>query len=209
MTARLLLTGALALVLASCATVSQDPDSSTLAERTSLYQARTDKLTSLEHWSMGGKLAISDGKDGGSGNLQWRSQPNLSELDFRGAFGRGAWQLDIRPGHAVLNFANGDTWEAPEVSGLVEAHVGWEIPVDALEWWIRGLAAPGDRAQFSLDDTGTLNRLEQFDWTVEYLRYREFSGIDMPTRIEASNGKRHVRFVVRDWGFSDQPAHDS
>ncbi|HKJ16793.1 MAG TPA: lipoprotein insertase outer membrane protein LolB [Xanthomonadales bacterium] len=204
-----LLIGFLTIGLSSCASVSQVPDGSPSAESKDLYEARVSILTDVEQWSMGGKLAISDGQDGGSGNLEWRRQSELSELDFRGAFGRGAWQLDIRPGQSVLNFASGESWEAAEVTTLVRNHVGWEIPVDALEWWIRGIAAPDGKAVFALDESGKLGRLEQYDWTVIYQRYRDFSGIEMPTRIEATNGERKVKFVVRQWKFPERAVHES
>lgn len=167
------------------------------------------ELAAFENWSMDGKLAVSNGEDGGSGRLEWHRKSELSEIDFRGAFGRGAWQLDIRPGQAVLEFANGESWEAPEVSTLVRTHVGWDIPVDALEWWIRGLVHPTGEASYELDEAGRINSLSQHGWTVEYQRYKIFSGMELPTRIEANKGNRRVKFVMREWSFPPDSEYDS
>jgi len=156
-----------------------------------------------------GKLAVSDGDDGGSGKLEWQSQPGLSELDFRGTLGRGAWRLEIQPGHSVLNLADGASWEASDVSVLVRQHVGWDVPVGALAWWVRGLTAPGRISRQSFDDDGRLTLLSQHGWKVEYQRYEEFSGIALPTKLEARKGKRQVKLVMRNWTLAESLENDS
>lgn len=199
---RLLASLAVALV-AGCASVPDYEDDPSRAEKIARYEARAEALQAHERWALDGRLAVSDGEDGGSGKLEWRHRPGLSELDFRGALGRGAWQLDIQPGYAVLNLASGETWEARNVATLVRKHVGWDVPVDALGWWVRGLAAPGRIARRDLDEAGRMTRLSQQGWEVEYKRYEEFSGLALPTRLEARKGERHVKFAMRDWRFSE------
>jgi outer membrane lipoprotein LolB len=168
-----------------------------------MYETRADTLRSLEHWSLDGKLAVSDGEDGGSGRLEWRAEPGLSELDFRGTLGRGAWQLDIETERAILNLANGDSWQAPDVSTLVREHVGWDVPVDALEWWVRGLAAPGRVERRDFDADGRMTFLSQYGWDVAYDRYKEYSGMSLPMRLEARRGEQHVKLAMRRWWFRD------
>lgn len=194
--------GLAVLALAACATPGTVDGTPANAQQRALYEAHAAAVRAIEQWALDGKLAISDGEDGGSGKLEWRTGPDLVELDFRGALGRGAWQLEIRPGLAVLSLANGDTWEAREVSTLVHNQVGWRVPVDALGWWVRGLAAPGAVESQYFDDAGRMVRLSQQGWEVEYKRYGQFSGVTMPTRLEARSGERHVRLVMRDWTFS-------
>lgn len=197
--------GLVVILLAACASVPPYGDELSRAEKLELYEARAAALRSLERWSLDGKLAVSDGEDGGTGRLEWRHEPGLSELDFRGALGRGAWQLDIQPGYAVLHLANGESRAARDVSALVREHVGWEVPVDALGWWVRGLAAPGRLARKDLDEAGRMTRLSQRGWDVEYDRYEEFGGLALPTRLEARNGKRRVKFIMRQWTFPEHP----
>lgn len=204
--------GLLALVatslLVSCAT--QPPaDQALTGARQAAFHARVETISEIPVWALDGKLAISDGEDGGSGRLQWRSAFETSRLDFRGALGRGAWQMEIMPGRAVLKLASGETWEAPDVTSLVVQHVGWRVPVDALAWWVRGLEAPGVVQQRILDDEGRMTLLKQHGWEVEYQRYGEFAGMAMPTRLEARNGERHVRLVLRGWTLEGVPEHGS
>lgn len=193
----------ISLLLAACASVQKDEDDPGMAEKLRLYEARAETLTAQVRWSLDGKLAVSDGEDGGSGRVEWLHRPGMSEINFSGALGRGAWQLDIAPGHAVLQLANGEIWEAVEVGALVRQHVGWTVPVDALGWWVRGLAAPGKVERRAFDADGRMTLLAQRGWEVEYRRYDEFSGIALPTRLEARSGDRRVKFVMRDWNLAD------
>jgi len=203
------LAGLAVAMLAACASVPPQEDDPTRTEKQARYEDRAAALQLRERWSLDGKLAVSDGEDGGSGRLEWRQQPGLSELDFRGTLGRGAWQLDIQPGYAVLNLANGESWQARDVSTLVREHVGWDVPVDALGWWVRGLAAPGQVTRRDLDEAGRMTRLTQHGWDVEYERYQEFSGLALPTRVVARSGERQVKFVMRDWSFPESLENDS
>jgi outer membrane lipoprotein LolB len=200
-----LLAGFLAILLTACASAPSTDGTLSKTERKKRYESRAAIIQMHQSWALDGKLAVSDGEDGGSGKLKWRTQPGLSELDFRGTFGRGAWQLAIRPGRSVLNLANGDTWEASDVSILVRKHVGWDVPVDALQWWVRGLAAPGRYSSRDIDDSGRLTLLSQDGWNVEYQRYQEFAGMALPTKLEARSGDHQVKLVMRSWNIPEDP----
>ncbi len=198
-----------ALLLAACASVPPYEDEPTPAEKLRLYETRAAEVEDRAQWSLDGKLAVSDGEDGGSGRVEWHSRPGLSEINFTGTLGRGAWQLDIAPGHAVLQLANGETWQARDVGVLVRRHVGWTVPVDALSWWVRGLAAPGPVERRDLDAGGRMTLLSQHGWEVEYRHYEDFDGMALPTRLEARNGERQVKFVMREWMFPQAPENGS
>ena len=107
------------------------------------YDIRAQKLAAVSHWGFVGKISLDDGDQGGSGRLRWAVRQDHSELDFHGAMGRGAWNLTIDPGKAVLREANGTEQTSADVNQIVQDRVGWRLPVDALQWWVRGLAAPG------------------------------------------------------------------
>lgn len=168
-------------------------------ENLAAYQDRTQKLNAIVHWGFVGKISLDDGDRGGSGRLQWDVKPGQSELDFHGALGRGAWHLQIGAQGAVLKMADGTQETAASVSELIQGNVGWPVPFDALQWWVRGLAAPGATESRQLDPEGLLVSLNQFGWSVDFDRYDSVGGIGLPVRLNATRDQYRVKLAVRHW----------
>jgi outer membrane lipoprotein LolB len=187
----------LTAVLPACRTVQ--PTDSEQAERIQLYESRSSELRQFENWSLEGRLAVSNGEDGGSGHLNWQEQAGGSRMDFHGAMGRGAWRLLSDGQGAVLEMADGARFQAESVDELIRAQLGWEIPVDTLAWWVRGMAAPGEIQFQVLDDEGHLNTLHQRDWAIEFGNYRQFGELQLPVKMTARQEKKSVKLAIRRW----------
>jgi outer membrane lipoprotein LolB len=80
--------------------------------------------------------------------------------------------------------------------------MGWPIPVDALQWWVRGLAAPGAIEDEQFDVDGLLINLRQFDWNVEFGRYKSQDGIELPIRLNATRENYRVKLAISRWRMS-------
>jgi len=163
------------------------------------YQERAAKLGVIPEWGLVGRVSLDDGDHGGSGRLQWDVRSDSSELNFHGAMGRGAWHLQISPNGAVLTEANETVQSAPAVNDLIQDRMGWPIPVDALQWWVRGLAAPGAVEDEKLDSEGLLISLEQFGWSVDFSRYDSVSGVVLPKRLNARRDHYRVKLAISRW----------
>jgi outer membrane lipoprotein LolB len=194
------------LLLAGCSTLP--PDAAERVARAQLYETRMDRLGALTAWSLQGRLAVNDGQDGGSGTLFWQQWDDSARMNFHGALGRGAWQLQAEDDAAVLELADGRRFEAGSVDELVRTELGWQIPVDSLAWWVRGLAAPGAYEQRSLDQDGRLLSLSQRGWIIEFGRYRPVGAIDLPLKLTARSADRSVKLAVRDWRIDGLTAGD-
>lgn len=191
--------------LAACTTV---PQKSADRDGLAAFEARNGRLGGIASWGLAGKISLDDGDEGGSGRLRWDVEPGLSELDFHGALGRGAWHLRVGPGLARLQLADGTEQVAPGVGDLIRDQIGWTVPLDALQWWVRGLAAPGPVENRILDPQGLLVSLRQFGWSVEYDRYGSFGGLQMPVRLDAKRDNYRVKLAISRWrmGADDDPA---
>lgn len=163
------------------------------------YQSRLAMLAAIDTWSFVSKLSVDDGEQGGSGRLKWQVRPESSELNFHGAMGRGAWHLLISPNGAVLREADGTVQTASGVNALIQGRMGWPIPVDALQWWVRGLAAPGPVDNEVFTQEGLLLKLEQFGWSVNFDRYDSGTGLPMPVRLNAGQGSYRVKLAIGRW----------
>jgi outer membrane lipoprotein LolB len=206
---------ALPLLFSACSTaVVREADQ---GERRQLYFEREAALAGIDDWALDGRLAVSDGEDGGSGKLRWRQSAAETEMDFHGALGRGAWRLQANRNGAMLELADGRVFREPTVNGLASSQLGWEIPVDALSWWVRGLAAPqegvalrsAEALRIEPDEAGLPRLLRQHGWTVEYGRYRLVGNVNLPVKLTARRDGHSVKLVVRQWelpasqGFDD------
>lgn len=185
------------LLLPACSTV-QTTDAGDPV-RLGQYEARVKAVSKLEAWALKGRLAVSDENDGGSGTLHWQKNPGGSRMDFHGAMGRGAWRLVAEPGQAELELADGKRYSAETVGELIREQLGWEIPVENLSWWVRGVEAPGPADQRILGDKGTLSLLSQSGWDIEFGRYREVQGLSLPLKLTARQGDKRVKLAIRDW----------
>ena len=78
---------------------------------------------------------------------------------------------------------------------------GWTIPVESLRYWVLGIPDPRVPAETEFDETDRLKRLEQRDWGVDFDRYREAGGQQMPAGLVAASSETTVRLVIDKWVF--------
>jgi outer membrane lipoprotein LolB len=193
----------LVLVLNACATQSTKI-AGPAAEQS--YQQRFDFLASLTEWTLAGRLAASNSKDGGSGSLSWQKQGSHMQLAFRGALGKGAWELTAVPGQASLRFADGREYSAPDIAQLITAHMQAKVPVDALSWWVLGLAHPDDWADRQLDEVGRITHLRQLGWDVSFSNYKFEDQVWLPGKLVARNEEHSVKLAISKWSLTQAEA---
>jgi len=187
------------LLLSACQTTRSTKSSQ--AERLRLYQLKSEQLDSYDGWSFEGRLAVSNEKDGGSGQFRWEQGDVDSRMDFHGAMGRGAWELKAGGWGAELVLADGTVYRADSIDQLVRRHVGWQVPVKNMSWWVRGMAVPGKFARRDLDEDGNISLLKQDGWTVVYDRYQSVQDHSLPSRLTATKKDWKVKLAIRGWSL--------
>ncbi|HET6566131.1 MAG TPA: lipoprotein insertase outer membrane protein LolB [Xanthomonadales bacterium] len=170
------------------------------------YQKRQSILLAQDHWKLAGKLAASDGKEGGSGSFSWHRIGGVTRMSFRGALGKGAWELESTAGQAVLQFADGREFRASSIAELVTAHMRAKVPVDALSWWVLGLARPNEWEQRELDQEGRITYLSQSGWNVEFSNYRLEKDVWLPGKLVARNQQNSVKLAISEWTLAQEAA---
>ncbi|MBC9249607.1 lipoprotein localization factor LolB [Pseudomonas alcaligenes] len=164
-----------------------------------LWKAHKAQIASLDGWQISGKVGIRAPKDSGSGTLFWLQRQDYYDIRLSGPLGRGAARLTGREGKILLEVANQGRYEAESPEALLEEKLGWRLPVSHLQWWVRGLPAPGSRSTVTLDGNSQLARLRQDNWDVEYLSYVEQNGYSLPERIKLHGENLDVTLVIKDW----------
>jgi outer membrane lipoprotein LolB len=173
-------------------------------DRTKRYQVRLDELGKSVTWELEGRLAVNNGEDGGSGNFNWSRQADSNRMAFHGALGRGAWRLESGQDGAVLEMSDGNVYRASTVSELIRNQFGWRVPIEALEWWVRGLEAPGGTEKLELDEQGLPQKLSQFGWDIEFDRYNDSEIMAMPFKMIARHENQTVKLAVKRWSLGKE-----
>lgn len=198
---------AASLLLSACATQPAHrlpPQDAGIAEQ---QQAQREAvLRTRRTWSLSGRIALSNGRNGGSGRIEWEQGADGLQVSLSAPVTRQSWRLSVDAGGARLDGLEGGTRIGPDATVLLREATGWEIPVGALGDWLRGMRASGAAsASAQYDASGRLSRLEQDGWVIDY-RWPASGATEpvLPVRIDAAKGEAKVKLIVDDWQAASQ-----
>ena len=195
MSARLALPLAWALLLTACAAPVERPPESVD------WSAHSTQLTRLANWTTSGKLALRSEQRSESAQLVWRQQNGVSHLNLSGPMGLNA--TEVRSDGERIDVVQGDEVHSFDISSpeAMERNTGWELPVQSLPYWLKGLPSPHLEVQsLELDpQRGLLRDLRQNDWRVHYQEYGNFGPYTLPTRLRIERGDTAVKILLREW----------
>ena len=153
-----------------------------------------------------GRVALSNGKQGGSGQLEWTQGAGSLHLLLSAPITRQQWILDVDAAGATLQGVPSGPLHGSDAAGLLRDATGWDVPVAALGCWMRAVAA--DPARFGVAEIAygadlLPMRIAQQGWVIDYRDWKRdpFSGLPMPTRINAQRGDSRIRLIVDRWGL--------
>lgn len=187
---------ALCLLLVGCSTRQVRPEGAWIAERKAWFEAHPS-------WRIDGRVGLSDGQRAGSLSFVWQADHDSHFIHLRTSAGGRQWKLSFSGQHAELEGSEVGHISAHRPEPLLERALGWPIPAGTLVWWVRGLLPPG-KLQHEFSDDGTLARVSDGVWTLDYQRFKEVGELLMPVRLEAKSGDYRIRIVVREWKFGDE-----
>ena len=146
-----------------------------------------------------GKFGIRDGENGYSARFAWQQSMDTYDIEVWGPLGQGRTQLTGDSlSMAVLQGGEMLTRGRPEE--VMQASLGWSVPVAVLPAWIRG--TPHRQLAYDSavqDPQGRYTGFVQADWQVTLSGYERSADGTTPARIVAENGPRRVTVVVRDY----------
>ena len=155
-------------------------------------------------WAMTGRVAVSNGKDGGSGRLEWSQSNGKARIGLSAPVTRQGWVLELDADGATLQGVPDGPVHGADAAALLRDRTGWDIPVAGLGCWVRGAWASETtfgEPKVGYDADGSVQRIEQGGWVIDYADWRldPASGVELPARVTASRGESRVRLVVDRW----------
>jgi outer membrane lipoprotein LolB len=196
---------AIALIAALPGACVAPPPRPPAAELEARWSAHAAALAPLSQWTLRGRLAVRTDDRGGQAALSWQREADRHAIRLNGPFGQGAVRITQDAAGARLVDAGAREFQAATAEELLYLYTGWQLPVAQLDWWVRGLPAPGAEAERGLDEAGRLRRLRQHGWEVYYESYRRVDGVDLPERLsfarpaDADHPAMEARLVVERW----------
>lgn len=182
---------ALALLLAGCTTTQPQ------REQVDWSQERT-RLERLEHWQLTGKLAIITAKEKGSARLNWQQNGDDYRLNLTSIIGTHILELTRHDGRLTLTDRDGQTHQSQNAAELVYQLTGWELPVDGLPLWIKGL--PGE-ARYTLNPDKSLASVTDGLWQIDYQQYRDQDGYRLPHQIALQGEGTRIKLQINEWSL--------
>lgn len=191
----------LALLLAACAPLpvkKREGDAQTLAAQ----RAREHTLAGRDHWTIEGRLGVSDGHHGGSGSLTWTQNGERYDFVLRAPVTGRSFRLHGGPQGAELDGLDGGPRYGRDAQQLMARALGWQVPMAELRAWVLGLRA-GDAqpAQLAFGDNGLPSQIVQGGWTVQYPAWFGDRRPALPEKVFASRPPYKVRLSIERWTF--------
>ena len=199
-----------ALMLAGCATLSQNPVAvrSGAAPLSTIdaavgWPARRAAVLAQQNFALQGRVAIVAAQEGFSAGLRWSQRAGAGEMQLNGPLGVGALRVQFDESSLQVTDARGAILSGAAARAELERRLGFELPLAQLGCWARGVASPtaaGDPGTEKLDAAGQrLATLDQDGWHMDYSAYAASSLGVLPQKLELRRADVRIRLAIQKW----------
>jgi len=185
------------LILSGCASVPGRAPMGAPDEHA--WQLRRMQLEKLADWELQGRVGIINGKDGGSGSMDWKQRGEDLAFSFRGPFGAGALQVQGDASALWVRSSRGDDFITTDPEQDFSQRLRVPLPVLSMRYWMLGLPDPHATFTKTVDAQGHLVTLTQRGWHVDYQDYATFDRYDLPTRLLIKRGSVQIKVAINEW----------
>jgi len=157
-------------------------------------------VAEIQSWNIKGRVAVKNDKESGTVTLLWDQFISNYELRFIAPLGQGTYILTGSPGKVVMKGPKNKTMTAETAEQLLREGLGWDVHLDGLKYWVRGLPEPGIKhSELLLDDKGRLSNMQQSGFNVSVSRYTEQEGISLPEKLTIKSDSLKLKVVIQNW----------
>lgn len=188
------------LLLAACAPqqlVRNKGDATSLAQQ----DVREQQLSDANHWTLQGRLFVSNGQDNGTGSFTWTQNGDHYEFTLRAPITGKSFRLVGGPDGAELDGLDGGPQRGPDAEVLMRRVLGWNVPLDELRAWVLGVRAKDASAELSFGDDKLPSLLQQDGWAVSYPAWDTTRQPPLPTKVFADKPPYKVKLAIESWSM--------
>jgi len=173
-------------------------------EQSTAWQIRANQLGELDQWQLQGRVNARYENESHTPRIRWQQNQDNYTIRLWGTLNAGNTLIEGRPGFVTFD-QGGEVRTASSPESLILEHLGYELPVSQLEYWIKGLPTPDEQHQLELGEFNEVLSMQQSGWTMSYEDYRLFGEYSLPRRIQMSRAERNIRltFIGLNWIVED------
>ncbi|WP_165767107.1 lipoprotein insertase outer membrane protein LolB [Parendozoicomonas haliclonae] len=196
------------LFLAGCASnqrITPAPDKPlSNAELEQAWQHNLAQARKVDSWHVSGRAGVKTPQQSGAVTISWDRSPETFSIYMTGPLGQTLARLEGQGKDGDYHRVSLDVpGNEPVVSGSAEQllylQTGWMLPFTSLDYWMRGMPAPGNDYVRVLNERGYLAELHQNGWKVSYGSYRDVSGVQLPEKVRATREGVAVILSIKEW----------
>jgi outer membrane lipoprotein LolB len=124
--------------------------------------------------------------------VQWRHSAGADDLLITNPLGQGVARITRAHGLVRLETTEGRSYQAEDAETLTEQVLGWRLPLQGLQDWVRGRPGLGAPVEALREHGGQIATLRQDGWEVEYQEYLQ----GRPARMRLSRPGVDIRLVI-------------
>lgn len=187
--------------LSACSNQPQQGAALNDAEKQKLWNKRIQDLSKQQAWKLSGRASVSYRDNNYPFGLDWQQQNAQNhQLSIRHPVTQNQLARLVSTNSMVtLTTDTGRVFKDRSAERLLERQMRVKIPVDGMQSWVRGIAAPQyPVTNIVLDNYGRPTIIEQAGWSVRYSAYNGATTSALPNTIAISRSQpENVRVKVR------------
>jgi outer membrane lipoprotein LolB len=130
--------------------------------------------------------------------VNWQQSRDQYALRLSGPLGIGTVLIDGNDAGVEIRNKEG-VFQASSPEQLLLEMTGWQIPISALRYWARGLAAPDLAVDRQTVQQGRLQSLSQGGWDIHYQDYTLVQGLWLPAKMLMSRPETRLTLLYKNW----------
>jgi len=186
-----------AIIISGCASTTHNQNATAQLEPLN-WQQHFNSMRSLKKWDANAQIAIKIDKKTQKAKMIWQQNQHKYDISFLGPFGQAGPKLYGDTQSATLLIPKETPLTDTNTSSLLQKRLGWQLPVENAQYWIKGIPSPLTDSQLSLKDQ-RLYTLEQDGWTITYEKYRQVANQYLPAKMVISRGDLRLLLVIYKW----------
>lgn len=159
-------------------------------------------MQTIDNWQIKGKLAYRNDTDSGSVWFDWRQHGDEFTIHLSGPFGVGTVTIRGNAQTIILSQPGEADISSHSSSALTQRLFGWQLPVEQIRYWVRGIPSSSSTALIkTFNSEGLLDKLQEDNWKLTFSRYQTGPYGPLPGKIKGLSQQLTFTLLLKEWSF--------